>query len=139
MKATMIKLRTIIRLAALPLLCLPLLGCKSTVNTVRVNEDGRYDWIQTDSELSEIAQIQHVSKSRVDGLLRVSVEILNTRDKQKTIQYRFSWVDQDNMPLPSSMSTWKRAILEGQQSLLLSGIAPDTRATDCRLEMIRAN
>ena len=118
-----------------------LAGCK-TVNTVEravpVNpptplNDRR---VVTDSGLGRIAQVVRVNQAVVSGdLLRIDVDIFNNASSQQRFNYVFEWFDQDGMAVFSPMSRWRSQIIEGKETVTLTGIAPNPRAKDFRLKL----
>jgi uncharacterized protein YcfL len=111
-------------------------GCQPTVNSVDVRPDGRYDWIRTDSALSDIASVERVNQTRADDLLKVTVDIRNLRSSYEGIQYQFIWMDEAGTVIQSPF-TWRTSFVAGRQATQISEVAPDRRATQVRLELKR--
>ena len=112
-------------------------GCHRTVNTVAVGDSQitEYQWIQTDSGLNDIAHVVSARKDRVNGLLKVQVELTNLRNHDERIVYKFQWLDANGMEVPSISNDWVPKVINGRESLMIVGVAPDPRVTDCRLKL----
>lgn len=121
------------------LLSLALLaGCK-TVNSVDIHESGQYNWIKTDSQLSDMAWVQHAIKERQGDLLHVQLQIHNTTSSDAKFKYRFVWLNANGFTVETPLTTWEQRIILARQTLTLDGVAPDSSVTDCRVEMQRAD
>ena len=113
------------------------LGCHRTVNTVEVGESlpGEYKWIQTDSGMSAQATVIAAKKERVNGLLKVQVKLLNRRNHDERFVYKFQWLDANGYEIQSVASDWQPRVINGKESITITGIAPDARVTDCHLKL----
>ena len=113
-----------------------LIGCTpQTINSVSVRADGN-EWIVTDPKLGEITSLGRVTQVREGDLLRVQVEVNNRTDRRQGIHYQFIWMDAAGIVLQSPFDRHDEW-LEGRQTLAINGVAPDARATQCRLELKR--
>lgn len=116
-------------------------ACK-TVNTVERAEpigqatpvmDRR---IETDGGLSKIARIVDVREATVSGdILKVQVDLLNTRSSAKRFNYKFDWYDLEGMRVDTALSTWQPQQIQGKEVITLTGIAPTPRAKDFKLKL----
>ena len=108
-------------------------GCRTT-NNVYVG-DGLggppYRWVQVDDNLDDVAQVVVARQDRQNGLLRVQVEVQNVRRVEKRVVYRFVWLDEKGIEVTSIQNDWLPKILGGHETVQLTGIAPDTRVTQC--------
>ncbi len=68
------------------------------------------------------------------GLLAVQTEIVNDAATQRTVYWRYRWLDEAGMQVGDD-ETWKPLPLLGHQSSMLRSSATQPRATDFRLEM----
>lgn len=112
-------------------------GCAKPVSTVNISSSGRYEWIRTDSELSQKAAVVGVNKAREGDLLRVQVQVQNQSSYPAEFMYRYVWLDNNGMEVHTPLTTWQRVHIQGRQTIALNGIAPDARCADCRLEIKR--
>lgn len=127
-----------LKAAVLSVAALALAGCHRTVNTVEVGDAAgspQYRWIQTDSGLGSVAHVTSASKTRVNDLLRVQVEITNDRERQQRLYYRFEYLDADGMVVDTPLSTWQPIVIQGRETIKINGVAPNPRVTDCRLKL----
>ncbi len=110
---------------------LALAGCRST-DTVYVGDTAPpYRWVQTDRDLSAFAKVVSARRDRQNDLLRVQVELKNTRRREERIVYRFVWLDEKGFEINSIQNEWQPRILGGYETVQLVGIAPSPQATDC--------
>jgi uncharacterized protein YcfL len=112
-------------------------GCHRTTDTVAVGESlgTEYKWIQTDSGLNEMAHVVSAHKDRVNGLLKVQVEVVNLRNHDERIVYKLHWLDANGMEITSVSNDWVPLVINGRESAWIQGIAPDPRVTDCRVKI----
>lgn len=112
-------------------------GCHRTVNTVGVGESisPEYKWIQTDSGVSQICNVVSARKTRVNDLLKVQVELTNQRNHDERFVYKFQWLDANGMEVSSITNDWTAKVINGRETVMIQGIAPTSRVTDCRLLM----
>lgn len=68
------------------------------------------------------------------GLLTVQTEVVNDAATNRTLYWRYRWLDEAGMQVGDDES-WKPLQLLGHQSSMLRGSAIQPRATDFRLEM----
>jgi uncharacterized protein YcfL len=113
-------------------------GCSKTVNNVDVSGNGSgYNWIKTDPMLSNIATVTRVNKTFVNGFLQVQIELESHWWGDDVIQYQFTWLDENGMVLDTPMTGWQRKSILGYQKTVISGVAPEQRCKDVRVEMKR--
>ena len=79
----------------------------------------------------KVAEMRVVRRSDV---LVVEADMLNTENKDRTIYYRFRWLDGSGMQLGDG-EPWKQMRVMGQESKIVKGIAPSSSGVDFRLEM----
>jgi uncharacterized protein YcfL len=112
-----------------------LAGCRRTVDTVHVGDSygDQYKWVQTDSGMGQIAKVISARKQRVNDLLKVQVELMNTRKNDERFVYKWVWLDADGLEITSITNTWNVRVINAKETIMLSAIAPDPRVTDARL------
>ena len=111
-------------------------GCQpATVNSVETRPGGTYDWIKTDAALADIAAVENVRQTNVDGLLRVQVDIRNLKSSYEGIKYQFVWMDDGGVTFPGF--AWQTDFIAGKQVKHLSEVAPNPKATRVRLDVQR--
>lgn len=82
----------------------------------------------------EDIEVDTMRVARENGFLTVKVKLVNTHKQNRTLYYRFAWLDKDGFPVASE-EAWKALPLYGSQTTYLPAIAPVPQATDFRLEM----
>jgi uncharacterized protein YcfL len=120
------------------LLAVAVAGCHSTVNTVSVGDSlgTGYSMVQTDYGLSQICKVISARKTRTDtGALKVQVELMNTRNHDERFVYKFLWLDANGMEIPSITNDWQVRVINGKETIMLTGVAADPRVKDCRVKM----
>jgi uncharacterized protein YcfL len=116
-----------------------LAGCQhQTVDTVKVGPqpEENYKWIKTDYGVDDVAKVVSARKDRVNGLLRVQVQIVSRSRETQTLTYKWEWLDADGMEIISITTTeWLPLVLGGKEDKLISAIGPDPRIVDARLKL----
>ena len=120
-----------------------LAGCATTVDTVereepvgtpRVVEDKR---ITTDRSLARILEVRAVNEGVAgEDLLRVQVELRNTRRALRRFNYQFEWFDDEGMIVRQATTPWRPLQMEGGEIATITGVAPNPRVTDFRLKLM---
>lgn len=134
------KLTRLLALTA-PLVFAVGLGC-NTVNTVEpANPTANIDpllikKVTTDPGLNDAARVMAVRKGTVSGdILRVDVEVLNTRFTQERFSYLFEWFDESGLQVYTPLTRWTPQVIEAKETITVIGIAPNPRAKDFRLKI----
>ncbi len=79
----------------------------------------------------KVAEMRMVRRSDV---LVVEADLLNTETKDRTVYYRFRWLDGSGMQVGDG-DPWKQMLVMGQESKVVKGVAPSGKGVDFRLEM----
>lgn len=118
-----------------------LVGCANNVNTYeRAESQAAPNYIAdkrviTDNTLAGTVRVVSINQSTVSGnLLKVQATVENLRSSQRTVNYKFEWIDQDGMALDSANETWKSLPLQGRESTTISTVAVSPRAVDFKLK-----
>lgn len=118
-----------------------LAGCANNVNTYeRAESQAAPNYIAdkrviTDNTLAGTVRVIAINQSTVSGnLLKVQATVENLRNSQRTVNYKFEWIDQDGMALDSANETWKSLPLQGRESTTISTVAVSPRAVDFKLK-----
>ncbi len=141
MKHTPIVRRGFVAIAALSIALFA--ACTTTVDTVERAEpagtrqavdDHR---ITTDRSLSRILEVRAVNEATVSNdLLRVQVELRNTRRGLRRFNYQFEWFDDEGMIIQQATTPWRSLPMEGGEIATITGVAPNPRVTDFRLKLM---
>ena len=127
--------------AVLAAAILTLGGCNDPVrapyspNRDLVTKD-TYPQITADGDLAGWLLYDKPSVSHEGNILRVSVPVRLTSSTGQwaKVQYRYIFLDANNMPV-KAQPDWIPATLEPRQQVLMTGNALDTNAADWRLEI----
>jgi len=93
-------------------------------------------YVQTDNDLSDIAQVVGVRQATVSGdLLKVDVDIYNNDVNTRQIVYKFEWFDNQGMHVETPLSTWLPKSLLAKETVTLSAVAPMPKAKDFKLKL----
>lgn len=79
-------------------------------------------------------QTVDLRSQRRNDVLVVQAELLNTKNKDLRLYYRFRWTDADGMQIGDG-EVWKPLVFLGQQSQFIKGTAPSSKALDFKIEM----
>ena len=119
-----------------------LCGC-STVNMVEpANKQGQKQMVNdkrviTDSSLDDYAYIAGVNTAIVSGnLLKVQVEIVNSSTAYRSVNYQFSWFDEQGMEVSGVTSPWQVLTIEGGERKYISAVATNPRVKDFSLKLL---
>lgn len=116
-------------------------GCATNVNTYeRAEAQASPNYVAdkriiTDNTLAGTFKVTSINQAMVSGnLLKVQANIENLKNKARTLNYKFEWVDQDGMAIDSPNETWKIIKLQGRETGSISTVAINPRAVDFRLK-----
>lgn len=112
-------------------------GCATNVNTYeRAESQATPNYVAdkrviTDNTLAGTFRVVAINQTTVSGnLLKVQATVENLRNKTRTLNYKFEWVDQDGMAVASPNETWKSLLLQGRETQTISTVAVSPRAVD---------
>lgn len=89
----------------------------------------------TDNTLAGTLRVGSINQSTVSGnLLKIQATVENLRNSERTVNYKFEWIDQDGMALDSANETWKSLTLQGRETTAISTVSISPRAVDFRLK-----
>jgi uncharacterized protein YcfL len=120
---------------------LMLAGCATNVNTYeRAQSEASPSYVAdkriiTDNTLAGTFRVVSINQATVSGnLLKIQATVENLKNKSRTLNYKFEWVDQDGMAVDSPNETWKSILLQGRETQTISTVAVTPRAADFRLK-----
>jgi uncharacterized protein YcfL len=118
-----------------------LAGCATNVNTYeRADAQASPSYVAdkrviTDNTLAGTFRVVSINQATVSGnLLKVQATVENLKNKLRTLNYKFEWIDQDGMAVDSPNETWKAILLQGRETTTISTVAVTPRAVDFRLK-----
>ncbi len=79
-------------------------------------------------------QVSEMRMARRADVLVVEADILNTKVDNRTVFYRFKWLDSSGMQVGDGES-WKQLTVYGKQSQVVKSVAPNANGVDFRIEM----
>jgi len=116
-------------------------GCASNVNTFERAEslaehnhvvDQR---VVTDRTLARTFHVVSINQDSVSGnLLRVQATVANLKNRVRTLNYKFEWIDNAGMAIDSPNETWKSIRFQGRETRAITTVAVSPRAVDFRLK-----
>ncbi len=116
-------------------------GCKTGTNVIEparpsasmdVVLDKR---IILDRALARDLEIEYLNQAFTGDLRTVQTTVRNTTSAKIQFQYRYDWIDQNGMHIPTPASTWVVRSLEPGESVSLTATAPTPRAADFRFQI----
>ena len=117
------------------LVAVNLIACSSSPVTAGIGVNARYVNQQIVSEptvdnpkLAGKLSITTVKGKQANGFLQGNVQVKNTDKKSQTLQYQFTWFDQQGFVIEAEKQAWKPLELHGGQEKSLVGIAPSAEA-----------
>ena len=122
-------------------LALVLTGCATNVNTYeRADSLAAPSYVAdkrviTDNTLAGTFRVVSINQGAVSGnLLKVQATVENLKNKTRTLNYKFEWVDVNGMAVDSPNETWKAILLQGRETQTISTVAVSPKAVDFRLK-----
>ncbi|RVT87945.1 YcfL family protein [Inhella crocodyli] len=79
-------------------------------------------------------KVAEVRMQRKADVLVVQADFLNTKNQNRTVFYRFRWLDADGNVVGDGES-WKQLQVYGQQTQTIKGVAAHSSVVDFRIEM----
>lgn len=122
-------------------LALAFTGCSTNVNTYeRAESQAAPSYVAdkrviTDNTLAGTFRVVALNQSAVSGdLIKVQATVENLKNRLRTLNYKFEWVDRDGMAVDSPNETWKSIQLQGRETATISTVSVTPRAVDFRLK-----
>lgn len=92
--------------------------------------------INMDHRFARRLQVDFVNEGQEEDLRLVQVNLVNTTRSPIQFQYRFDWINEQGISLPSPTSTWVVRTVEAGEPVSLRSVAPTPRATDFRFQVM---
>lgn len=122
-------------------LALAFTGCATNVNTYeRAESNATPNYVAdkrviTDNTLAGTFRVVSINQGTVSGnLLKVQATVENLKNKLRTLNYKFEWIDENGMAVDSPNETWKAIQLQGRETQTISTVAITPKAVDFRLK-----
>lgn len=116
-------------------------GCKTGVNVIEpARPEGSADVVLDrriilDKALAQDLEVEYLNQAFTGDLRTVQANVRNTTGRPIQFQYRYDWLDQDGMHVPTPASTWVVRTLEPGETTSLASTAPTPRAADFRFQI----
>jgi len=125
--------------AALLALC----GCRTSMNTVEnAQKEGQRQMVSdqrviTDTSLAKKVSLVGINQAMTPGgVLKIQIELLNTKRSLQRFSYRFEWFDASGMQINNVASPTIPDQIEGGESKFISSVAPTPACKDFRVKFI---
>jgi len=130
---------TCIKTILVGLACASILaGCRTDTAGTRVatdHTDGSTLVLEDNVRLKDQIQVQRVNYDEVNGLKRVHITLASTRHERLRLDYRIAWFDANGVPLDPDTKTYRSLIVEGRDSVTVTGVANSPAAVSSRLRV----
>ncbi len=88
--------------------------------------------VEMDRSLARRLELQYINETEQGDLRRVQTVLRNTSRQPIHFQYRFDWIDENGMAVPTPTTTWIPRIVDAGETIMLASIAPHPRTEDFR-------
>ena len=118
-------------------------GCAAP-NTAGVTVGAEMD---ADGNLQEVLQVDNAKLARQlkvsdlvagqtkNGLLKASVKLTSTLNKDVVAQSKFAWFDADGAEIDADTDAWRPLVLHGKETRTIQGVAPSAKAVAFKLRV----
>ena len=113
-------------------------GCKTTAGTTVVmnHNTGGSVIYEGNTRLHNEVAVTAVTYDKVPaGLNRVNIQISSLVQRQLRLQYRIAWYNAEGMEIDGDARTYRPLILQGLDSVTLTGVANHPSAVTSRLRV----
>jgi uncharacterized protein YcfL len=135
------KTRILLPLAGVALLVL--CGCHTSMNTIEnAQKEGQRQMISdqrvvTDASLAKKVSLVGINQTMTPGgVIKVQIELLNTKHSLQRFSYRFEWFDANGMQVNNVASPTIPDQIEGGESKFISSVAPSPACKDFRVKFL---
>ncbi len=114
-----------------------LTGCVETAGTVVTTDhtSGSTLVLEDSTRLKGQVQVLKINYDEVNGLKRVHITLASTRHRRLRLHYRIAWFDANGMELDPATKTYRTLILEGRDSVTVTGLANSAAAVTSKLRV----
>lgn len=118
-------------------------GCASpntsgTTVGVETDADGNMqEVLQTDNaKLARQLKVDDLTVGQTkNGLMKASVKLTSTLNKDVAAQSKFAWFDADGAEIDADTDPWRPLLLHGKETRTIQGVAPNGNATSFKLRV----
>jgi len=118
---------------------LVLAGCSTTRNS-GLSVDSEYQRVLFgDSAMSSYLRVDDISTQVINDHTRGVVRLESLENANRTIEYRFSWYDDNGLEVNTKPSAWKQVIIGGRDMVSLSQVSISSKGKNFRLQVRASN
>ena len=125
-------------IAAVALACTVAAGCRTTAGTsvVMNHQTGGSVIYEGNTRLHNEVAVTAVTYDKVPaGLNRVNIQLTSLVQRQLRLQYRIAWYNAEGMEIDGDARTYRPLILQGLDSVTVTGVANHPSAVTSRLRL----
>lgn len=125
------------KLIAVAFLVSGLAGCRNTAGTMVTTDHltGNSTVIAENARLAHQVNVIKTGYDEVNGLKRVHITLASNRSRRLRVDYRICWFDANGMEIDSQTKTYRNLILEGRDTVTVTGIANSPSAVSSKLRL----
>ena len=123
---------------AFALACTVAAGCRTTAGTsvVMNHQTGSSVIYEGNTRLHNEVAVTAVTYDKVPaGLNRVNIQLTSQVQRQLRLQYRIAWFNAEGMEIDGDARTYRPLILQGLDSVTVTGVANHPSAVTSRLRL----
>jgi uncharacterized protein YcfL len=105
---------------------------------VETDADGNMqEVLQTDNaKLARQLKVDDLTVGQTkNGLMKASVKLTSTLNKDVVAQSKFAWFDADGAEIDADTDPWRPLLLHGKETRTIQGVAPNGNATAFKLRV----
>lgn len=112
-------------------------GCETAGTSVVLNHnDGSSVLYEGNTRLHNKMAVTAVTYDKVPmGLNRVNIQVTSLVQREVHLQYRIAWYNAEGMEIDGAGKTYRPLILQGRDSVTLTGVANSPAAVTSRLRV----
>ena len=125
-------------IAAFALACTVAAGCRTTAGTsvVMNHQTGGSVVYEGNTRLHNEVAVTAVTYDKVPaGLNRVNIQLTSQVQRELRLQYRIAWFNAEGMEIDGDARTYRPLILQGLDSVTVTGVANHPSAVTSRLRL----
>ena len=125
-------------IVAFALACTVAAGCRTTAGTsvVMNHQTGGSVIYEGNTRLHNEVAVTAVTYDKVPaGLNRVNIQLTSLVQRQLRLQYRIAWFNAEGMEIDGDARTYRPLILQGLDSVTVTGVANHPSAVTSRLRL----
>ncbi|MBM7073705.1 YcfL family protein [Shewanella sp. 202IG2-18] len=101
-------------------------ACAPNTSGVRLNSDGEYK-VDNSFVGGDVTVTNNIIR-QIGGLLQGAAKIVSHSSKDQTMEYRFTWFDNQGVAVDNDAQSWQPVQIHGKQSVQVMSVAPNSDA-----------